>query len=247
MSADGEASRPPASAGRGAPRAFDGVEHWIFDLDNTLYPAHCRLFAQIDRRMADFIAQRLGVDEPEARRVQKDYYARYGTTLAGLMLEYAVAPHDFMAYVHDIDVSVVPPNPELAARIDALPGRKYVFTNGSVAHAENVARRVGVAHCFDDVFDIAAADWTPKPQAATYAKFVERCGVAPARAAMFEDLARNLEAPAALGMTTVLVQCDAAWFADEPAGRRPARPGDPQPDHVHHATEDLAAFLGDIA
>lgn len=219
------------------------IDSWVFDLDNTLYPADCNLFAQIDARMTLFIEATLGCGAGEARRLQKDYYVRYGTTMSGLMREHAVSPHDFLDYVHDIDVSVVTENPALGELLKALPGRKYVFTNGSVRHAENVMARLGVADCFDAVFDIEAAAWTPKPHRATYEKFTRTHGVAAPRAAMFEDIAGNLEAAHALGMTTVLVASNADWIGDEPAGKRPARAGE-RHAHVHHVTDDLAAFLG---
>jgi putative hydrolase of the HAD superfamily len=222
------------------------VESWVFDLDNTLYPAECRLFSQIDARMANFIRITLGVDEAEARRLQKHFYVKYGTTLAGLMVEHKTSPDDFLDYVHDIDHSVVPADDPLRAAIAALPGRRYIFTNGSVAHAEKVLARIGLEGLFDDIFDIKAADWTPKPHRATYERFLAACRVSPRAAAMFEDLAHNLEAAHALGMTTVLVAQEATWFADEPADKRPARPGDARPEHVHHVTQDLAGFLGAV-
>lgn len=218
------------------------VEAWVFDLDNTLYPADCNLFRQIDARMAEFIRLRLGVDEAEARRLQKGFYVRYGTTLAGLMREHAVRPEDFLGYVHDIDLSVVPANADLAALIAGLPGRKFVFTNGSVRHAERVMSRLGFLDPFDAIFDIAAADYLPKPHAATYERFMDACGVDAKEAAMFDDLAHNLEAAYGLGMTTVLVSSAAEWIADEPAEKRPGRPGD-RHAHVHHVTDDLTAFL----
>lgn len=219
------------------------VESWVFDLDNTLYPAHCHLFSQIDARMTDFIRMTTGAAHDEARRLQKHYYVKYGTTLSGMMAEHKIAPDDFLAYVHDIDFSVVPADPGLRAAVEALPGRRYVFTNGSVAHAERVLGRIGIDGLFDAIFDIRAADWTPKPHRVTYERFLASTRVRPGEAAMFEDLPHNLEAAHALGMTTVLVASDAAWFADEPQDKRPARPGDPAPGHVHHVTDDLAGFL----
>lgn len=222
------------------------VESWVFDLDNTLYPAECHLFSQIDARMTDFIRMTVGVDHAEARRLQKHYYVKYGTTLSGLMIEHAAAPDAFLDYVHDIDFSVVPEDLPLRQAIEALPGRRYIFTNGSVDHAEKVLSRIGLSGLFDDVFDIRAAEWTPKPHRETYERFLNRCIVRPAEAAMFEDLPHNLEAAHALGMTTVLVCSDAEWFNDEPAHKRPARPGDARPDHVHYMTDDLAAFLAGI-
>lgn len=221
------------------------IDAWVFDLDNTLYPADCHLFRQIDARMAQFICERLELPTEEARRLQKDYYVRYGTTMAGLMREHAVRPDDFLDFVHDIDLAPVEPRPDLAAGVAALPGRKYVFTNGSARHAERVTEKLGLAGAFDGIFDIKAAGYTPKPHRETYERFIAAFTIAPARAAMFEDLAHNLETPAALGMTTVLLCSSAEWIADEPADKRPARPGDSHP-HVHHVTDDLADFLAQV-
>ena len=130
---------------RGGPaRGFDHVEAWVFDLDNTLYPADCNLFAQIDRRMGEFIADCFGIPLHEAQSLRETYYYEHGTTLAGLVRLHDVPPDDFLDYVHDIDLSAVRPSPELAASLSALPGRKFIFTNGSRKHAENVARKIGI-------------------------------------------------------------------------------------------------------
>lgn len=225
---------------------FRHIENWVFDLDNTLYEAECRLFAQIDARMTQFIRERLDLEHADARRLQKQYYVDYGTTMSGLMHEHDVCPETFMAYVHDIDLAPIRKNPALEKAIAALPGRKFIYTNGSTQHAENVAGALGVFHLFDEVFDIKAAGYTPKPHRAPYEKFLTSHDVNPSKAAMFEDLTQNLETPHALGMTTVLVCSDAAWLADEPDAKRPARPDDHDdggPDHIHHMTDDLTAFL----
>lgn len=224
---------------------FTHVETWIFDLDNTLYPSDCRLFDQIDRRMTDFVVRVTGHDRERARRLQKEYYAAYGTTLNGLMRNHDVAPEAFLDYVHDIDLAPVAENPDLAAYVAGLPGRRYVFTNGSVAHAQNVMGKLGIDHLFDDIFDIVAADYVPKPHAQTYGKFLERHEIAPAASAMFEDMPQNLEAPYALGMTTVLIRSKALWIDDEPENMRPAGPGETH-DHVHYAVDDLTDFLSGV-
>lgn len=218
------------------------VETWIFDLDNTLYDAKCQLFKQIDARMTAFIRDRLSMDHDIARKLQKDYYVKYGTTMRGLMDEHNVCPNVFMDYVHDIDLAPIENNPALGAALESLPGRKLIYTNGSIKHAENVATALGVFHLFDDVFDISAADFQPKPNLSSYQKFLSDHDVAPSTAVMFEDLIQNLEAPHALGMTTVLVCSDAAWLSDEPHNKRPARPGDHAP-HIHHVTDNLTNFL----
>ncbi len=169
-------------------------------------PPDCNLFAQIDQRMGEFIAQHLGLALDEAQALRKRYYYEHGTTLAGLMRLHGISPHAFLDYVHDIDLSAVAASPELGAAIDALPGRKFVFTNGSRKHAEAVAERLGVADRFEDIFDIHALDYIhPKPTREAYERFTRACGVVAGRAAMFDDLPHNLETAHALGMTTVLV------------------------------------------
>ena len=186
-------------------RSFGHVETWVFDLDNTLYPHHLNLWQQVDVRIRDYIAGYLKLPHEEAFKVQKDYYKRYGTTMRGLMTEHGMAPDDYLEFVHQIDHSPLTPNPALGAALEKLPGRKLILTNGTRKHAEAVMRRLDVHHHFEDVFDIVAAELEPKPAAQTYARFLDRHQVDPEHAAMFEDLARNLKEPHALGMTTVLV------------------------------------------
>ena len=227
------------SLGESAERDFKQVETWVFDLDNTLYPHHLNLWQQVDERIRDYIVGFLRITRDEAFRLQKDYYRRYGTTMRGLMEEHGLKPDEFLEIVHQIDHSPLTPNPVLGAAIAKLPGRKFILTNGTRAHAEAVMRRLEIEQHFDDVFDIAAAELEPKPRPRVYERFLARHDVDPARSAIFEDLARNLEVPHALGMTTVLVVPEGArvvlreeW---ELAGR--------DAPHVDHVTDDLAGFL----
>ena len=219
------------------PADFRKVDFWVFDLDNTLYPASSGLFAQIDERMRRFVRSRLEVDDARARAIQKGYYRSYGTTLNGLMSEHGVEPHEFLDFVHDIDLSGLTANPQLAAGIAALPGRKVVFTNGSRAHAERVTRQLGLGQSFDGVFDIFATGFRPKPHAEAYDTLFAHFAALPRHAAMFEDLPGNLVQAHRLGMTTVLVTGDHPWRNDGP----PAPPD--YADFVHHETDDLPAFL----
>jgi putative hydrolase of the HAD superfamily len=220
-------------------RAFDHIDTWVFDLDNTLYPHHVNLWQQVDARIRDFVAAHLGVPSDEAFRIQKDYYRRYGTTMRGMMTEHGVRADDFLAYVHAIDHSPLEPNPAMGAAIARLPGRKLILTNGSRAHAGNVLDRLGIAGEFEAVFDIVAAELEPKPSPLTYRRFLDLHHVEPTRAAMFEDLARNLVVPHQLGMTTVMVIPDGTrevvredWELEgHDAG------------HVDHVTDDLTGFL----
>jgi putative hydrolase of the HAD superfamily len=221
------------------PRAFGHIDTWVFDLDNTLYPHHLNLWQQVDERIRSFIAEFLEVPQDEAFRLQKDYYKRYGTTMRGLMTEHGLDPDDYLEYVHAIDHSPLEPNPALGTALERLPGRKLILTNGTRKHADAVMKRLAVHHYFEDVFDIVAAELEPKPAINTYRRFLNIHDVDPGRAAMFEDLARNLEAPHALGMTTVLVvpQAQRDIFREdwELEGR--------EAPHVDHVTDDLANFL----
>jgi putative hydrolase of the HAD superfamily len=232
-------ARPNGISRRGS---FEGVETWVFDLDNTLYPADCNLFAEIDRRMGEFIAAELGLSLPEAQRLRQTYYYQYGTTLAGLMQVHGVSPQTFLDYVHDIDLSVVAPAPDLAEALDTLPGRKFIFTNGSRRHAEAVAGRLGLHGHFEDVFDIHAADFVPKPTPQVYEGFLRRMRVTAFSAAMFDDLPHNLLPAHALGMTTVLVACGTTDHPEHQAIASWTK----LPDHIHHCTEALAPFLAEI-
>ncbi|NNC73295.1 MAG: pyrimidine 5'-nucleotidase [Sphingomonadaceae bacterium] len=187
------------------PPDLDHVSAWIFDLDNTLYPASAKLFDQIDVRMTDYIARLLGVDRAEAFRVQKAFFHEHGTTLAGLMREHGVAPRDFLDFVHDIDLSVLTADAALVTHIAALPGRKLVFTNGDAEYAQRVLDRLGLGASFEALHDIHASAYVPKPDEASYAGLCDAHDINPAHALFVEDMARNLKPAKALGMTTVWV------------------------------------------
>lgn len=222
---------------------FNHVETWVFDLDNTLYPAACDLFSQIDRRMGAFIAEALDMSVEDAHDLRHRYYVEHGTTLAGLIRLHDVCPDSFLDYVHDIDLGVVAPAPELGAAIDALPGRKLVFTNGSRKHAEAVSAKLGVLDRFEDIFDIHALGYVdPKPTRAAFDRFVSAHGIKGQEAAMFDDLPHNLETAHALGMTTVWIDCRAMGRPEHTAEEDWAV----LPDHIHHRTEALMPFLAAI-
>jgi len=209
------------------------VETWVFDLDNTLYnPARCDLFPQMDARMVRFIADLLGCDDLAANEHRAKYFHTYGTTLRGLMDMHDVLPEKFLAYVHELDLSMMEADARLAAGLDALPGRKVIFTNATERHALNVLEKLGIADRFEGIFDVAAAGYIPKPQTAAYDTFLRRYAVKAAGAVMFEDTAKNLLPAATLGMTTVWVR------TDRPHGQ--PEPGD---THIHHTVDELAEWI----
>jgi putative hydrolase of the HAD superfamily len=212
------------------------VETWVFDLDNTLYPASCGLFPLVQERMNEYICGLLGVSMDEAKSLRAQYFREHGTTMHGLMAVHRVDPHEFMTFVHDVDLSCVPANPALVAALEGLSGRKLVYTNGSVPHAENLLKHLGISYFFDDIFDIVASDFAPKPAMGPFREFVRRYGVEPTRALMIEDMAKNLAPAAELGMTTAWVKTGVDWAAMASDA-----------DYINYIVEDLAGFLGTAA
>jgi putative hydrolase of the HAD superfamily len=209
----------------------------VFDLDNTLYPASSRLFDQVDERMSYFVQNLLGLSFDAARALQKDYFYTYGTTLVGLMRNHGIAHQDFLDYVHTLDLSVLPVDLQLIAALEAHPGRKVVFTNGSEKHARNILQHLCIAPYFDGIFDIVAAGFCPKPHLATYEAMLEQLDIDPTRAIMFEDIPRNLEPAARLGMTTVWIHTETEY------ARMESEHGTPLDAYVHYRTPDLAGWL----
>ncbi len=215
--------------------ALAHVDVWIFDLDNTLYPASCDLFEQVRLRIGGFIAERFEMDIDSARALQRKYFLEHGTTLRGLMTEDGVSPEEFLDYVHDIDVTPVPPSPALDETLAALDGRKLIFTNASAAHAERVMDRLGVSRHFEAIVDIVASEYLPKPDQRAYDRMIDAHGIDPSAAAMVEDMAVNLVPAHAMGMTTVWVKTEHAWTGPKPGET-----------HVDREIDDLADWLTSV-
>lgn len=209
--------------------SFSHVQHWVFDLDNTLYHPSARLFDQIEVKMTSYVMQELGVDQAEADRLRSSYWRDHGTTLAGLMREHDMDPLPYLEAVHDISLDHLEKDVDLAARIRELPGKRIVYTNGSAPYAERVLAARGLSGLFDGIYGVEDADFLPKPERAAFDMVFAKAGIQSQTAAMFEDDPRNLSAPHAMGMRTVHV-------APEPL---------PQ-DHIHHHTDDLAQFLAQV-
>ncbi|MHA6689717.1 pyrimidine 5'-nucleotidase [Devosia sp. A449] len=225
------------------PASLSHITDWVFDLDNTLYPRSCNLFAQIDSRITRYVMDITQLDFEAARALQKSYYRDFGTTLNGLMLRHEIDPDHFLNTVHAIDYSPVDPHPDLVAAIKALPGRKFILTNGDTGHAHAVLTRLGGDDLFESVYDIRAMTYVPKPHREAYDGFFASNGIDPTRAVMFDDLEKNLVVPHEVGMATVQVVAGAdydhaqveTWELDRAAG-----------PHVHHVTDDLARFLHEL-
>ncbi|MEP4249301.1 pyrimidine 5'-nucleotidase [Tateyamaria sp.] len=208
---------------------FEHVRYWVFDLDNTLYHPSARLFDQIETRMSRYVMDAVGVDQAEADRLRHHYFHTYGTTLAGLMRVHNIDPDPYLVDVHDISFDALTPDPELAARIRSLPGRRIVYTNGSAPYAEQVLAARGLSGVFEAIYGVEHANYLPKPEKSAFDQVFARDGLDPSTGAMFEDDPRNLAVPHAMGMKTVHVAPTAAPH-----------------DHIHYHTDDLTGFLARI-
>jgi len=222
-------------------KSLPHIQNWIFDLDNTLYRGDVEFFGQIDRKMTDFVSRYLALNPVKARALQKEYLAEYGTTLSGLMAVHGMDPAEFLDYVHDVDLTALQPDPSLRTAIKALPGRKFIFTNGSQAHAKNIASHLDLWDLFDGSFGVDDVDYIPKPRRSPYVKFCDHFDINPKTAIFFEDSLRNLEVPKQMGMQTVLVTSHADW-SHEPEAARPAG-ADSTADWVDYITGDLPEWL----
>jgi len=211
------------------------IRNWIFDLDNTLYPAGANLFAEVDARIGSYVARLLNVDPAEAHRVQKVYFHNHGTTLAGLMAEHQVDPRHYLDDVHDVDLSVLTHNPSLAAALARLPGRKLIFTNADTPYAERVLGRLGLGESFEAIHDIHATAYHPKPHARAYQGLCEAYGIDPAESLFADDMARNLGPAHAIGMTTV-------WIDN--GSEQP--PNDSERGFIDYTTHDIGHWLLDM-
>jgi putative hydrolase of the HAD superfamily len=210
------------------------IDAWLFDLDNTLYPQSAKLFAQIDARIGAYVARTLNLDPGEAHKVQKGWFISHGTTLAGLMAEHGVDPHEYLADVHDIEMDVLEHNAPLAAAIAKLPGRKLVFTNADAPYAEKVLTRLGLLDQFEAIHDVHASNYAPKPHRDAYRSVCDAWRIDPTRAAFAEDMARNLAPAKAIGMTTIWV--------DNGSEQAP----DADRSYIDHTTHDICHWLQSI-
>lgn len=223
-----------------SPPDLTHITHWVFDLDHTLYPSDSSVMVQIEKRMTEYVARLLDLDMEAAAKARHEYWKDYGTTLNGLMVNHGVDRQDFLDFVHDIDATVIDPAPLLGKRIAALPGRKIIYTNGSVSHAENILGQLGITEHFEEIFDVAAADFVPKPHREGFDRFQARFGLPTRESVMFEDSVRNLKTAHDMGFTTVLVRAKEGTQVHE------SHIGDDHPGHVHYMVDCLTTFLGEI-
>ncbi len=211
------------------------IKYWIFDLDNTLYSGQTKVFDQVDKKMSSFISKKLKVSLDKAKKIQKDYFRKYNTTLSGMIKHHNIDANEFLEFVHDINLDFLGKNEKLEKEISKISGKKIIFTNGSKAHADNVTKKIGIHKLFDGVFDIVEANFIPKPKIEAYKKLIQKYKIEPQYCIFIEDIARNLKPAYELGMKTVWIKNEEPWaaeFSDE--------------NFINYRTENLTEFLGEI-
>jgi len=216
-------------------KSFKSINYWLFDLDNTLYSGKTKVFEQIDKKMSKFISEKLNVDIKKAKEIQKNYFYQYDTTLNGMIKNHKIDANEFLEFVHDIDISFLKNDMALKQEIEKLDGKKIIFTNGPRKHALNVTQKIGIQHCFDDIFDIVDSNFVPKPSIEPYKKLVEKHKIDPKLCVFVEDIARNLKPAYEMGMKTVWIENDEPWakkFSDS--------------TFVNYTTNNLSEFLKKI-
>ena len=216
-------------------KSFKLIKYWIFDLDNTLYSGKTKVFEQVDKRMSKYISDKLDVSVEEAKKIQKNYFYEYNTTLNGMIKNHKIDPDEFLEFVHDINIDFLQKDPKLEKEIEKLNGKKIIFTNGSKKHALNVTKRIGINQLFDDIFDIVDCNFIPKPSIEPYKKLVEKHKIDPKLCVFVEDIARNLKPAYEMGMKTVWIENDEPWaskFSDS--------------EFVNYRTNNLSEFLKKI-
>ena len=211
------------------------IKYWIFDLDNTLYSGQTKVFSEVDKKMSAFISKKMKVDLVKAREIQKKYFYEYGTTLSGLMKQDNINPHDFLEFVHDIDISWLPKDLKLKEELLKIKEKKYIFTNGSHAHVENVTKQLGIDGLFDGVFDIVDANFIPKPNIDPYKKIIKKFNIDPRKSILIEDIAHNLEQAKNLGMKT-------CWLENEETFAKK----DANKPYIDYRIKNLPSFLQEI-
>tara|TARA_B110000467_G_C18225553_1_gene425603 strand:+ start:228 stop:890 length:663 start_codon:yes stop_codon:yes gene_type:complete len=208
------------------------IKYWLFDLDNTLYSGDTKVFDQVDKKMSLFISNKLNVSIEEAKKIQKNYFHEYNTTLNGMIKNHKINAEEFLEFVHDVDLTFLKEDLALQNELTNLVGKKYIFTNGSKAHASNVTKRIGIQNHFDGVFDIVDSDFMPKPSIEPYKKIIQKYGIDPEYCIFIEDIARNLKPAYELGMKTVWIKNDEPWAAEFS-----------NENFINYKTDNLSDFL----
>ena len=214
---------------------FQLIKYWLFDLDNTLYSAKTKVFDQVEKRMTQYVSNKLDVGMDKAKKIQKDYFHEYNTTLNGMIKNHKINANEFLEFVHDIDINFLKKDLKLSEELKKLDGKKMIFTNGPKKHALNISQKIGIDQHFDGIFDIIDSNFIPKPNMEPYKKLIEKHKIDPNLCVFVEDIARNLKPAHEMGMTTVWIENDEPWarkFSDS--------------NFINYKTDNLSEFLKKI-
>jgi len=211
------------------------IKYWLFDLDNTLYSGQTKVFDQVDKKMSSFISKKLNIPVEEAKKIQKEYFHKYSTTLSGMMKHHNIDANEFLEFVHDVNLDFLKEDKDLEIEISRIKGKKIIFTNGSKAHAKNVTKKIGIDKLFDGVFDIVESNFIPKPSLEAYKMLIQKYKIEPQYCILVEDIARNLKPAHELGMKTVWIKNDEPWAAEFSNEK-----------FINYRTENLTSFLKEI-
>ena len=192
-------------------KELQSVKYWIFDLDNTLYSGKTKVFEQVNKKMSKYISEKLKVSIEEAKKIQKNYFYEYNTTLNGMIKNHKIDANEFLEFVHNVNIDFLKEDPKLKEEMKQLEGKKFIFTNGSRKHALNVTKRIGIDQSFDGIFDIVDSDFIPKPAIEPYKKLVEKHKIDPKLCGFVEDIARNLKPAYEMGMKTIWIENNEPW------------------------------------
>ena len=186
-------------------------DHWIFDLDNTIYDFNLGLFRRVSSRMTVYIKDFFDLNEIDALTLQRNMYKKYGLTLRGLMIEKKIDPEPFLEFVHDVDFSELTEDIVLKKLLSKIKGKKSIYTNASFKHAKNILKSMGIFEEFEMIFDIKDANYVAKPESDSYLMMKQKLGLNDmniSKSIFFEDTAKNLKPASELGMSTVWLEND---------------------------------------
>jgi putative hydrolase of the HAD superfamily len=213
------------------------ITTWIFDLDNTLYSADSGIFQQVHTLMGNFVSKHLNIEIKEAKELQKKYYKQHGTTLRGMMDNHGVDPDQFLSEVHKLDYSIIRPNEKLNIELEKIKGRKIIYTNANLEHANNVLDKLELTHMFKEIFDIKNANYIPKPEITPYDKIIKNFEIEPSSAIMFDDIAKNLVPAKKVGFTSVWIDAGYENFSDDIKSSK---------KYLDYETKDISNFLNQV-
>ena len=211
------------------------IKNILFDCDGVLYQDLEAVFGQVSKKMTEYISKKLNIDLIKAKELQTNYFHKYNTSLNGLMMHHDIPPEEFLKYVHDIDLSFMKKDLALREELEKLNIKKFVFTNSSKEHVNNITAHLGIDDLFDGIFDIVDAEFNPKPEAKAFDLMTKKFNINPKETLYIEDIAKNLSIAKERGSTTVWLINEEYW------GKK-----DSEKDFIDYKIKNLSLFLKEI-